>query len=394
MDEKRELIKAMLTAEYYPVVPEEKFEISNVAIQFPIAELSTLGTAFATISESCRTISQTVNFETGETLYRAVIKEGVSGTLATKGGITLGNIIGDGGKIVSRARFEQVPSVMAGTVQTATMLNPALVFIAGMLMSIEKRLAHIMEIQEEMLEFLYLKENVKLRANLTTLSDILNNYKYNWDNEKYKSNKHILVQEIKRDSEKSILLFRELIKGKLKKKGFLVSDRNIKTMLDKVLKEFEEYRLAVYLYSFSSYLETVLLENFDKGYLDSIVKKMEGYSIEYRETYTKCYDEIEKHSKSSLESQVLGVLGGVSKVAGDTISKIPVVSKSKWDTSLIQSGENLEKLNSQKRERIMKPLISSQSSFVRPFIDNVNTLNRLYNEPINIAFDSKNLYLG
>lgn len=37
------------------------------------------------------------------------------------------------------------------------------------------------------------KENANLRASLDTLSDILNNYKYNWDNEKYRTNKHILV---------------------------------------------------------------------------------------------------------------------------------------------------------------------------------------------------------
>lgn len=56
-----------------------------------------------------------------------------------------------------------------------------------------------------------MKEEAKLKGNINVLADILNNYKFNWDNDKYKDHKHILVQDIKREAEQSIILYQELI---------------------------------------------------------------------------------------------------------------------------------------------------------------------------------------
>ena len=36
-----------------------------------------------------------------------------------------------------------------------------------------------------------------------------------------------------------------------------------------------------------------LLGNYNEDYLTGISKKLEDYSLKYRELYTKCYDEIE-----------------------------------------------------------------------------------------------------
>ena len=86
----------------------------------------------------------------------------------------------------------------------------------------------IRSIQQEMLEFVKVKEKSQIRGNLNTLIDVLNNYKFNCDNEKYKNNKHILVQDIKRNSEQSILLYRDLIQTMLSKKELMHSRQKIK----------------------------------------------------------------------------------------------------------------------------------------------------------------------
>ncbi len=90
--------------------------------------------------------------------------------------------------------------------------------IAVALITIEKKLDDILETQKEILEFLKQKEKAKLRGNLNVLEDILNNYKHNWNNEKYKTNKHIHVQEIKREAEQSIIFYRDRIVKKTNKK--------------------------------------------------------------------------------------------------------------------------------------------------------------------------------
>ncbi|NBI63567.1 hypothetical protein D3Z38_11010 [Clostridiales bacterium] len=62
---------------------------------------------------------------------------------------------------------------------------------------------------------------------MNTLTDILNNYKFNWTNEKHKTNKHILVQDIRKESEQNILLYRNLIARKHIAPCLLHSDQEV-----------------------------------------------------------------------------------------------------------------------------------------------------------------------
>ena len=42
----------------------------------------------------------------------------------------------------------------------------------------------------------------------------------------------------------------------------------------------------------------------------------------------------------------------------------------------------------------MKVLIDAKDSCVRPFVDNIEMVNQLYNQPINVLLDGENIYLG
>ena len=72
-----------------------------------------------------------------------------------------------------------------------------------------------------MFDYLKQKDKAKLRGDLNFLSDILNNYKYNWDNDTFKNTHLIKTQDIKQSAEESIEQYRSLIKSKIRKKGFL-----------------------------------------------------------------------------------------------------------------------------------------------------------------------------
>ena len=41
----------------------------------------------------------------------------------------------------------------------------------------------------------------------------------------------------------------------------------------------------------------------------------------------------------------------------------------------------------------MEQLANIQSSAVYPFIENINTVNKLYNQPMELLFDAENIYL-
>ena len=98
-------------------------------------------------------------------------------------------------------------------------------------MSIDKKLDIIQETQQEILSFLENKEKANLKASLDTLSDILNNYKYNWENEKYRTNKHILVQSIKHEASKSIEFHQNQISEKLKKQSLLHINKSVNSII-------------------------------------------------------------------------------------------------------------------------------------------------------------------
>ncbi len=86
-------------------------------------------------------------------------------------------------------------------------------------------------------------------------------------------------------------------------------------------------------------MEVMLLENFDRQYLESVTQRIEEYAFQFRELYTRCYAQIEDMSKSSIESRLTKGLAGISRSAGKAISKIPVVSKGSVDEALIGAGE-------------------------------------------------------
>ena len=271
--------------------------------------------------------------------------------------------------------------------------DPTMMFMAMSLMTIEKKLDDIKNLQIEMLEFVKAKEKANLRGNMNALIDILNNYKFNCDNEKYKTNKHILVQDSRRNAEQSILLYRDLIQSMLAKKEIIHSDQEINSKIKKADENFKEYQISLYLYSFSSFLEVMLLENFGKDYIESVKSKIEEYLLKYKELYTECYNEIESYTKKSIQSILTKGVAEVSKGTGKVVSKIPLVSKGSVDEFLIESSEKIRKFNDKRNRNSVQRLTANSIKGSNPFIESLNQISKIYNEPIEVLIDNKNLYL-
>ena len=386
MDEatkKNAIISAMTEIECYPIIQED------IAIQeytkVPIGQLSAMGATFASVAPVFQNVMQSMGGSgVGETLYRMVIPNGVHGTVNS-----VGNITNAGGKIVGRARFVEAGASAAGTV---AQINPAVMLMAIAISAVTKKLDQLEEAQKDIIEFLQLKERAVLKGNIAVLQEVLDEYKYNWDNEKYKNNKHIQVQEIKRDAEQSIIFCREQIEKKVAKKGLLHSDRDVKSKTQKVLYEFKDYELAMYIFAFSSFMEVMLLENFDAGYLTSVTKKIELYAGQYRELHQKCYELIEGDSKTSVQAYVLKGVAGLNKVLGKGIAKIPKISEGQVDEALIGAGEKVDSFSEKRTESTMELFAREECFCVRPFVDNITAVNMIYNEPMELLFDRENIY--
>jgi len=138
----------------------------------------------------------------------------------------------------------------------------------------------------------------------------------------------------------------------------------------------------------------MLLENFESAYLDGVTQKIGDYSIQYRELYTACYDQIEGYSKSSVQSHLLGGLATINKAASGAASKIPIVNKSQINETLLEKSNRLKEFGSRRTEQSMEKLLCVQTSTVLPFIENINAINKLYNESMDLLFDKENIYFG
>ncbi|WP_346846353.1 hypothetical protein [uncultured Clostridium sp.] len=378
MDKKNELIQAMKDVEYCPPSELVRMNIDiEEAQKFPIKKAAALGVAF-------QPLTQLASYAAGSSGQSGLYFVNTAGkTMFKSGGQYIGNLqAANGGVGGGLARMTQVP------------LDPTMLCMAVAIMAVEKKLDAIHEAQKEILAFLEMKEEAKLKGNLNALADVLNNYKFNWDNEKYKDHKHILVQDIKREAEQSIILYREQLTKALKKNALFQSNQNVKATLNKTVARLNDYQLALYTFSFSSFLEVMLLENFDSNYLNSIAGKIQEYSIDYTSLYEKCTEKIENDSKASFEGYALKGLSKISSGAGKLVEKIPVISKSQLDENLIKAGGILQDVNTSRTQNMIQILVDSQTDYIGAFVENIQTIDSLYNRPVQLMFDADNIYIA
>lgn len=372
------ILRMMSDTSIYPMLQESEVGVSNYT-PLPLSRLAAYGTAFQPLAAAVQT---------------AVSGAGGSGIYyVNTAGKTMFQMKGTNNFIGSL----QTSTGMVGGGQaqmTPLACDPTMLFMAAVLANIEKKLDAIQNMQKEMMDFLVQKEKSDLKGNLNFLFDVFNNYKYNWKNEMYKNSNHIKVLDIRQEAEKKIAFYREQIIAKVNKKSFIHTDQTVNKQLQSVQDQFKDYQLALYLLGFSSFLEVMLLGNFDADYLTGISDKLEKYSLKYRELYTKCYDEIESYSSTSVQSSMLKGIAKASTSVGKLVEKIPVISKGQADEALIAAGDKLDELNDGKLKKQMRSLIEHQSNSIRPFIENIDTVNELCNKPVQLLIDKDNLYIS
>ena len=378
-EKKNEIIKAMIDIEYRPTNSEEVKK--DESFRVPFSRIAAWGTAFESLAGVFQSIINGGKNMSG--LYHVTVPVGKElAKFRNKPGL-LGSVLTESGTVGG-----------GQAVLNPISINPTALFMAAMLANIDRKLDVIQESQLNILNFLEQKEKSEMRGDLNFLSDILNNYKFNWENEKYKNSNHIKVLDIKQAAERKIDFFHEQITTYSGKTSLFNMDQDINKQIDKVLSEFKDYQLALYIFSFSSFVEIILLENYQASYLDSVASKINNYTQIYSELYNKCYEQIEKRSKSSIQSFILKGLSKANTTAGKAIANVPIISKSQFDENLIKTGDKLKNFNDKRTEQVMQQLIGINKECTNPFVDNIQTINFLYNKPVELLFDEEAIYIG
>lgn len=377
---------SVINADYYPTIPREEI-VKKCSQRLPIKELQNLGGGFAVVAAEIA--KQVINNKNAEGLYRCVFPQGVTGELAKfkDGSGMLGTIMKDG-NFVGQARW-----IPAEGKSIAMTIDPVTLAISVVIMSINKKLNAILEAQADILNFLQQDKESELEGAINSLSDILGNYRYNNDNEVWMSSQLTVSSVIKGKAEHSIIFYRKEIANALQKQESLHSDQKANKLKEKLQHDFKYYQLGVYMYAYSSFLEVILTGNLEKTFLEHIKEKIDEYSYQYRLDYSQCYEKLEMYSKNSIQNKVLGGIGNISKLAGEKIANIPVISKGPVDEALIEAGEKVNQFTQKQTDKIMTEFQNNRDAGIRIFCENIDLLNATSNKPLELLFDKDEIYI-
>lgn len=370
---------------------DTKSSIENKkTMSVPIAELSALGAGVASLVPAFNTVTTTTtlaadglftiaNKVAGDTLKMA--KNGNAwGAMKTATG---------GSKMVQLA--EAGP--LAATSQAVSAINPTTMMMAVALYSIEKQLGEIAETQKQILSFLEIKDEAGIEGDLETLTELINNYKHNWDNEIYVQNSHKMVMDIKRTARSNMLASQKRVAELVASKKLVVGQGQVKSTLSEMEKRFKYYKLALYTYSLASMMEIMLGGNYKEEYITGIKDEIIKLSGNYRELFEKSSLYLEKLGGSAVEANVLKGIGTAGKAVGKFIGSIPLVKEGPVDEFLQNGGANLKKNAIGMEKQAVHQFAALNNSGAHIFVNKMEDMIQIYNHTERICFDDKQIYL-
>jgi len=381
---RKELIYSLVNREY--LQPYFKNEISLKDFErIDIAQIGTLGAAFVPVASFLSQISSSDFQTTATNIYKAVDKTGNPIQLTTNfhgENAQMGALLNKNGRIAEQARFIPIKEAQDSF---EIIFDPVTMLVAAELLYISKEVTAIKKQQKEMCEYLKDEKRAHIEAELSFLTTVLNEYKYNIDNETYKASVHIKVMDIKETAEKNIQAARKHLKH------FIDQSKIDYSFL---IYELQNYQISVYLYSFSSFVEIIVLENLSETYLEHIQNQIYDLSFAYKELYTECYNYLEKIKSNSISSFALDAASKISGTLGKMIAKTPGISKTQLDENLISGEQKLQTIKESGVLKAMKAFTNYKDTNVNELIEIIKKINSIFNNESTIMFDEKYLYIA
>ena len=360
------------------------------AMSVPIAELSTLGAGVASLIPALNQVTQTTTFATGG-LYR-LANESVGDALKMAKN---GNYWGAFKTAEGKSKFVQLKEAgpLSATSTTSVPINPATMMMAVALFSIEKELGNISEMGKQILSFLEIEKESEIEADVETLTDIINKYKFNWDNGHYVASNHKLVLDIQRTARKNMNSYQKKVREFLDTKQFIVAQSKVNSMLSSLQKNFKYYRLSLYTFSMASFLEVMLSGNFKEEYITGKKAEIKEMSQAYRDIFSECSAKLEKMGNSSVEANVLKGIGSAGKAVGKFIGSIPLVKEGHVDEFLQEKGSHLQSNAVGMEQKAVKEFASVGNPGTAVFVNKLDEITRIYNHTSQRCMDKECIYL-
>ena len=390
--------KLMPTEDYKNIIEKTEGMLNDISSitsvkhvrSVPIAALSSLGGSAASLSPALRTVTENLTINT-QGLY-LLANESVGDMLKpTKDG----NFWGAFKTAEGKSKFAKLKSAgsLSATSTTTIPVDPATMMMAVALYSIEKKLGDIEEMQKQILSFLEIEKESEIEADVQMLTNLIRNYKLNWDNEHFVSGNHKLVIDIKRTAMKNMKSYQKSTKDIMSKKQFWVDQNKVKCISNDLRKKFEYYRMSLYTYSLASLLEIMLSGNFKEKYISEIKDEIEKFADEYRLVFKGSSKYLAKLGNDAIDANFLGGIGTAGKTLGSLIGTIPVLKDGPVDEFLQDNGNKLEKIASDKKSEAVNDFAALGNPQTGVLTDKMQDMIDIYNHTEQICFDRENIYL-
>ncbi len=358
-------------------------------ITLPIAELEALGTVGESLLPSFRTITQATSVNM-QGVYR-LANVSVGDTLkAAKDG----NFWGAFKKADGGSKFAKLAEAgpLNATSTTVMPIDPATVMIAAALYTIEKKIDSIAETQKQILSFLENEKEAQIEADVRILVSTLKEFKFNWDKELFITGHYKQALDIKRMAEKNLQAYQKELQD-IKVKAPVVAKANVDATVKSLLRKFKYYRMSLYLFSMSSFIEVMLLGDFREDHILKIKEDIEERSMRYRQIYGACSAYIEKIAGNVVEANMLKGIGTAGKAIGGLIGSIPLVKEGPVDEWLQGGGDLLKKNAKGIEDSAVHALVEVGDPDTGVFTEKLAALNQITNHTSGICFDKDKIYL-
>ena len=367
----------------YMLSEVRKENLSNNTYSLSLSKLSEISPITIPTANNIKTIMDQ-NPKSSGNLYR-ITNLGKNDSLkAMRDGKTFWGSIkkSDGTSTMAKLKEVNPNSVMA--------LDPTVMMMSVALAGIEQELGEIKEMTKKIFSFLEHDKESEIESDLEILNRSISDFRFNLEDEKYLVNNHKQVMDIKRTANKNMLFYKKEIKDDLSKDKLFTTSNSMNSIIDEIQKKFRYYRLSLYIYSFSTFMEILLLGNYKSDYLLSKKNELDELDNEYSKDFNMALEYVKKNANKSLEGNVLSGLGSAGKAIGNLAEKVKIKNVDNW---LNEKGDNLKQSGQNIKDDFATKFDDMKESNSKPFINQIEKVDCIYNKTKEIYFDKENIYL-
>ena len=367
----------------YMISDVRKESLSNNTYSLSLSKLSEISPITVSTANNIKTIMEQ-NPKTSGSLYRITNLGKKDSLKAMRDGKTFWGSIkkSDGSSTMAKLKEVNPNNVMA--------LDPTVMMMSVALAGIEQELEEIKELSKQIFSFLEHEKESEIESDLEILNRSISDFRFNLEDEKYLINNHKQVMDIKRTANKNMLFYKKEIKDDLSKDKLFTTNNSMNSIIGDIQKKFRYYRLSLYIYSFSTFMEILLLGNYKNDYLLSKKEELDELDNEYSEVFNNALEYVKKNANKSLEGNVLSGLGSAGKAIGNLAEKVKIKNVDNW---LNEKGDNLKQSGQNIKDDFATKFDDIKESNSRPFINQIEKVDCIYNKTKEIYFDKENIYL-